>query len=892
MSKYYTFKSLYKTPILLGERADSEATVSKVVIPRIQRPYAQGRSVPESEKVRNDFLDEIFSVLRGENETLDLNFIYGKVEERMDNGQATYVMQLLDGQQRFTTLFLLHWYLFNRENVPDNEESHSDILRALGSFSYETRDSSSKFCELLSELAAHGRKLKFFEKDKDGQDVEVAPKKSIRSALGYVHVFDLDPTVGAMLTMLDAINGKYNEHCPKGECREYWRRVDQIRFFVLPLTRYKLSEELYIKMNARGLPLSPFDCFKADFLGLMDLPRVQARTTRLVNLATGRDTTADDKDAVTFKQYFATHLDSYWCDLFWRTRDPESYDPAYMLFFSRYFAARFFIEHKDDITGKEWRENKTLDIHFFHGKHEDDKIHYHGIRPFSRMVETYGGRIGYFDDLMNLLNLFSTRRNEVLSAMKPIWDNSGALNDYFCDGSIKLTQIQLVIISAVIEFAHCFPSFSIDIFRAWMKSVNCIVENTNIDGYTPAAATAGKLAFLIDSIASKKPETVAAFYQSMAEVPKADIGAAAIEEEIEKAKRITEKSTTAQKPDNESMDAWANVFDDVARHPFLKGMIGFYYDSTMDCEAFSRHVALISSLFAEDGISTPYREPQHLLLRAVMAQLTAVDLRKGKEWYIVEGNVKKYLKNILASLNDNELRIRIHELFASRLLGKVPAAEGQTSAEVLDALRQAINDAPQVAANVQWNVREAIRVLREDVGLYKWILSQNEPVRIYWHCNQLMARVPKKWACVMASVFRPAQKLAEETQMAMSPNNDGRNGYDAAFEMLVGQEYWLKKELQNFADIVVCVRFYASNEMECPVELSLRWPKGKMDLDHEKQVCDRFGGDEVGSFGDEHYCRLGTWNFSLGTDDQKTISLQTLKTRVETIVAQTLQDGN
>ena len=33
--------------------------------------------------------------------------------------------------------------------------------------------------------------------------------------------------------------------------------------------QYNLSEELYMKMNARGLPLSVFDNFKAEFTGAL-----------------------------------------------------------------------------------------------------------------------------------------------------------------------------------------------------------------------------------------------------------------------------------------------------------------------------------------------------------------------------------------------------------------------------------------------------------------------------------------------------------------------------------------------------------------------------------------------------------------------------------------------
>ena len=76
----------------------------KVKIPIIQRDYAQGRE--RNTGICENFLkalkDNIVS-----NTTINLDFIYGNVEDD--------VFLPLDGQQRLTTLFLLHWYAFVKE---------------------------------------------------------------------------------------------------------------------------------------------------------------------------------------------------------------------------------------------------------------------------------------------------------------------------------------------------------------------------------------------------------------------------------------------------------------------------------------------------------------------------------------------------------------------------------------------------------------------------------------------------------------------------------------------------------------------------------------------------------------------------------------------------------
>ena len=69
-----------------------------VVIPIIQRDYAQGRK--EKKSLRINFLTQLKEALTVPKQTI-LDFVYGAVE----NGK----LYPLDGQQRLTTLWLLYW---------------------------------------------------------------------------------------------------------------------------------------------------------------------------------------------------------------------------------------------------------------------------------------------------------------------------------------------------------------------------------------------------------------------------------------------------------------------------------------------------------------------------------------------------------------------------------------------------------------------------------------------------------------------------------------------------------------------------------------------------------------------------------------------------------------
>lgn len=116
-----------------------------VVIPIIQREYAQGRlNVLE---VQEQFLAALYSYLDDGEAFHDLDFVYGTVEESEE--KKSFIP--LDGQQRLTTLFLLHWYLYS---ITDDDNLKNEYKNALvknnkSLFFYKTRQSSTDFCDAL-----------------------------------------------------------------------------------------------------------------------------------------------------------------------------------------------------------------------------------------------------------------------------------------------------------------------------------------------------------------------------------------------------------------------------------------------------------------------------------------------------------------------------------------------------------------------------------------------------------------------------------------------------------------------------------------------------------------------------------------------------------------------
>ncbi|MBU0473113.1 MAG: DUF262 domain-containing protein [Bacteroidetes bacterium] len=208
-----------------------------VEIPKIQRDYAQGRKDIAIVKIVDKFLEDIKESIK-KNEELNLDFVYGKVENN--------ILIPLDGQQRLTTLFLIHWYIVLKENKLTDE-----IKSVLLKFTYETRVSSGDFCKSL------------INENIDYNAINGKISNTIKDSKWYYLSWELDPTVSAMLNMLDTIHSKFKDL--EQPLFEKLEKGNNVTFQFLPLEQFKLTDELYIKMNARGKPLTEFENFKANF---------------------------------------------------------------------------------------------------------------------------------------------------------------------------------------------------------------------------------------------------------------------------------------------------------------------------------------------------------------------------------------------------------------------------------------------------------------------------------------------------------------------------------------------------------------------------------------------------------------------------------------------------
>lgn len=278
----------------------------QIEVPLIQRDYAQGRDAQKD--VRDEFLKALHGALilpPGDRRLpLNLDFVYGSME-----GQNKESFLPLDGQQRLTTLFLLHWYLAWRDDaLPDFQSKVQDGKHAR--FTYRVRPSSREFFDAMVN----------FDPSTPAETVSSVRRLIHDQPWFFLH-WRLDPTIQAALTMLDAIHERF-----KDTTGFYARLVNQqqpvITFQLLPLEHFGLTDDLYIKMNARGKPLTAFETFKARFEELLrELFPTEKRKLGGADLS--------------IAEFFERQIDTQWTNFFWRYKNPETnnFDDALMNLF-------------------------------------------------------------------------------------------------------------------------------------------------------------------------------------------------------------------------------------------------------------------------------------------------------------------------------------------------------------------------------------------------------------------------------------------------------------------------------------------------------------------------------------------------------------------------------
>lgn len=225
----------------------------RVIIPDLQRDYCWGDPTHTDKKIDlvSNFVENLHTQFNNKGGVdLSLGLIYGYEEPE------TY-LQLCDGQQRITTLYLLIGMLNRRLNdnclrrvlISDYEldDDREPYLQ------YSIRESSLYF---LSDLVC-----KFFT-SQNNQSGDV--KDLIKQSSWYFSEYNQDPSVQSMINALAIIDERLNSYANLAEFATYI--ATKLTFMYYDMGSRKSGEETFVIINTTGEPLSAAENLKPHYV--------------------------------------------------------------------------------------------------------------------------------------------------------------------------------------------------------------------------------------------------------------------------------------------------------------------------------------------------------------------------------------------------------------------------------------------------------------------------------------------------------------------------------------------------------------------------------------------------------------------------------------------------
>jgi len=498
-----------------------------IEIPIIQRDYAQGRK--SQSEVRIKFLDALYSYLDENIAGRDLDFVYGSISEI--EGKKVFIP--LDGQQRLTTLFLLHWYLallVNRKS--ELEKNLTSDGKSL--FTYETRASAREFCDAL------------LLKNIDYLGLRSSYKISniIQNCSWYFMSWKYDPTIQAMLVMLDEIETKF------GERADFFERLTVIEkpiitFQFLDLKEFHLTDDLYIKMNSRGKPLSPFENFKAKLE--QKIEKLFKEDTIVFELKSSAGSRM-----VSAHHYFSNMIDTVWLNYFWEIGgyNPKLVDGNMINFIRVVLSNSYALINNDN-------NQNNLRILFKSQDAKTDEIDLTNLSYFDYLnlgaitKQAIDVLIASFEKLISISKLPEDSLPDVFHYQHGYMFEKVA--DYTLSAQERLRFY------AFLEYLILYED-KIDGLKDWMRVVYNLTENTRIDDADILQSGLKEIKALIPfapnilSWITNKDNSINLFYSRQ------------VEEERIKAFLLIKNTK------------WKDKIWETEKHSFIQGQIGFLFE--------------------------------------------------------------------------------------------------------------------------------------------------------------------------------------------------------------------------------------------------------------------------------------------------------------------------
>ncbi len=450
----------------------------QIQVPIIQRDYAQGRNDDRTKKIRGLFLKKIKEILENPNSSLELDFVYGDITENK--------FKPLDGQQRLTTLFLLHWFIaYKTEKLMQHK---NEFFK----FSYETRISSREFCHNLAE---NGNGL--------GLGLTISAK--IEDSKWFFQSWRKDPTIKSMLVTLNHIEKEF-ENNSNDELNLFWSRLtkdEAITFLFRSLDNFGLTDDLYIKMNARGKALTDFENFKARFEKYIKVQKFEDLTAKKVDIA------------LVIQDSFSFKIDTIWTDLFWAYRgEKNKIDDKLMKFMAGIAINNYALigniyedidEENEVLLDLKNKNSKNTNPSAIKRERIERRILSLFNNPYQLKPEDFSTKES-FHYLSSCFDVYSRKSNDkVISTNLSMWDLQMILEEQnetinlfsqFILGS-KTEYKQRALFFAQTAYLLSVEEFNEESFSDWMRVIRNIVQNSTIDSAATFIGSIGLLKELV-----------------------------------------------------------------------------------------------------------------------------------------------------------------------------------------------------------------------------------------------------------------------------------------------------------------------------------------------------------------------------------------------------------
>ncbi len=550
----------------------------QIVIPSLQRDYVQGN---RRDKI-SPFIDYLLEGLEGK-EGIDLNYMYGTILKN-DDGTISFVP--IDGQQRMTTLWLLRLYLTARANV-QQPGAHRPMVQRL---EYRTREYAREFCRALSEHV----------------DAIVTPELKLvdfTQQPWFIEAWRHDVTVQGCMATLRIIDKEIGSR----SASELLEQFDEKIRFSLQTLDDDINDDIYIKMNGRGIHLTEFE-----------------------NLKAWLDQRVEREYDSNFIRRWQHCMDNEWADMVWQNRcvrkdDDENPIDNLMLRLLYTLAYLYWFQPNEKESINEGRDDQRRKLRHELGiDSNDDLVDYllsHLNLGQSEKLKIFSHESLQF--IADKLDCLCSRWKQLNGLDLYFWKESETTLFFqmFLDGALdSIPYGKLALCHAVLAYPGREAK---ETFEEWMYRMRNLIVNQDVHK--------GNLLNIIDSISEIGDYLKEAGFRQMFETYSI---------KHFNQQQLAEEKLKSQVQDEELQRFMRKLED----HPFFVGQIKFLFDfcgeKIDDKDLFKGYGRVMARLFNAGGFS----DYDHWRLRrALLAQSTSYGFGydRSRNWNFLKSREDK-----------------------------------------------------------------------------------------------------------------------------------------------------------------------------------------------------------------------------------------------------------